>query len=115
RFALAKPPPPPVPPIVDGAGDQLLSGPGLAEDEDGRIRRRHHLDLPQDMTQRRALADDMLESVLRRNLRSSLAPPGAGGGLLNASDGCVRRAPEMIRQSRCVHGFLRSHYFRVLG
>jgi hypothetical protein len=77
-----------VTPIVDGTGHQLLSGPGLAEDEDGRIRRSHDLDVPQDTTQRRALADDVLESVLRRNLRSD---------------------------PRCVHRFLRSHFFGLLG
>src|SRR4029077_5565024 len=33
--------------VVDRAGNQLLSRPGLAEDEDGRVSRRHDLDLLQ--------------------------------------------------------------------
>src|SRR5262249_23261373 len=50
-------------PRMDGARDQLLSGAGLAEDEDRGVRRRHQLDLLEGVRQRPALPDDLLEVV----------------------------------------------------
>ena len=44
--------------VVNRAGNQLLSRSGLAEDEDGRVSRRHDLDLLQRLAKTRAVADD---------------------------------------------------------
>src|SRR5262249_5635051 len=38
--------------IVDGAGDQFLSRAGLAQEEHGRVGRRHDLDLVEDVSER---------------------------------------------------------------
>jgi hypothetical protein len=54
--------------IVNGAGQQLLAGPGLAEDEHRRVRRRHELDLLQHLLQRGAVSDDLFEVVLGPDL-----------------------------------------------
>src|SRR5262249_36979602 len=53
--------------IVDSAGNQFLAGSGFAVDENGGIRRGYGLDLGQDASQRRALADDLLEIALITN------------------------------------------------
>src|SRR5262249_9408194 len=45
--------------IVDGAGNQFLSRAGLAQEEDGRVGRRHDLDLVEDVSERRTVADDV--------------------------------------------------------
>src|SRR6266403_5419531 len=44
--------------VVNCARNQLLPGSGLPEDENGRVRRRHDLDLLQHLAKTRALADD---------------------------------------------------------
>ena len=46
---------------MNGVGDQLLAGPRLADDEDGRGRRRRDLDALQHGPHRRRAADDVLE------------------------------------------------------
>src|SRR6266850_2987841 len=54
--------------VVNGAGDQLLAGSGLAEDEHAGIRRRHLLDLAERGAQGRARPDELLERMLAANL-----------------------------------------------
>ena len=48
---------------MDRARDQLLSGAGLAQDQDGGIGRRHQIDLLERVPERAALPDDLLEVV----------------------------------------------------
>jgi hypothetical protein len=50
---------------VDRPGDELLSRPGLAQEQDRRVGRRDLLDLKQNAPQRRALPDDVLEPLAR--------------------------------------------------
>jgi hypothetical protein len=45
------------------AGDQLLARAALAEDEDGRVGRRHQGDLAGDRLERRAPADELSEGI----------------------------------------------------
>src|SRR5881409_3350867 len=47
--------------VVDSAGDQFLPGAGLAEDEHGRVVRCDGLHLPERISEKGALADDLLE------------------------------------------------------
>ena len=54
--------------VVDGASHQLLAGPGLAEEEHCRIRRRDHLHLLERSAQRTAVADDLLEAAVGADL-----------------------------------------------
>src|SRR5262249_12675168 len=50
--------------IVDGASNQFLSRAGLAQEEGGRVGRRHDLDLVEDVSERRTLTDHALSSIL---------------------------------------------------
>ena len=50
--------------VVHGARDQLLAGAGFTVDQDGRIGRRHDFDLPQNVPESFAAADDLLEIQL---------------------------------------------------
>jgi hypothetical protein len=54
--------------IVDGAGSQLLSRAGLAQEEDRRVSGRHDLDLLEDVSERGAVPDDV-PSLLDRSPR----------------------------------------------
>ena len=54
--------------VVDRARDQFLAGARLALDQHRRVGRRDDLDLLQHLPERRALADDLVEVVLRANL-----------------------------------------------
>src|SRR5262249_34132441 len=58
---------PPCAAVVDGAGNQLLSRPGLAENEDGRVSRGHDLDLLQRLAKTPAVADDRTGDALDCN------------------------------------------------
>ena len=54
--------------VVQGAGDQLLAGAGLAADEHGGVGGGDGLDLLEDPAQGGALADDLAEVVLGADL-----------------------------------------------
>ena len=54
-------PPRPSSTLVDLFGEQLLTSAGLSGDQHRRIRRRHVVDLLQDVTERTASADDAAE------------------------------------------------------
>src|SRR5262249_46625043 len=54
--------------VMDGPGNQLLAGPGFAEDQNGRVRRRDHFCLLEDACERAALADNLLERMLGADL-----------------------------------------------
>ncbi len=49
---------------VDGLGNKLLAGAGLARDEDGAVRAAHGLDQPEHVQHRRAPADDAGKALL---------------------------------------------------
>ena len=51
--------------IVNRARDQLLAGPGLAEEQDGAVGPRHGLDSFQDLQQRRTRADNVPELLAK--------------------------------------------------
>ena len=55
---------PPTAPFVDGAGDEFLPRPCLAEKQDGGVTRGDHLDESQHLPQRRALTHDPGETIL---------------------------------------------------
>ena len=98
-------------PPVHLAGDQLLARAALAEDEDGRVGRRHQVDLPGDRLQRRAAADQLAEGpgprhllaqvlVLQleppRQLLDPLERPGGGDG----GGGVVGDGPQPVHAVR---------------
>src|SRR5262245_25099500 len=58
--------------VVNGSGDQLFAGAGLSLDQHSGIRRRNAFDLLKDGLQRRAGADNLLESALRAILVTGL-------------------------------------------
>src|SRR5262249_12759087 len=57
---------------VNRARDQLLAGPGLALDQDGRVERRHARDELVDLDHLVRLADQALEAVARAELLAIL-------------------------------------------
>ena len=59
--------------VVDGAGDELLPGPSLAENENRRGRGSDGLYLAQDALQERVPADDLFEVVLGADLAFEVA------------------------------------------
>jgi len=80
--------------LVDRAGDQLLAGAGLAPHEDGRVGRRHGLDVLEDLREPAALADDLAEVVVELALQVALL---AGQLVLQPLDLEVR---ERVRDRR---------------
>jgi len=44
---------------VDGAGNEFFSRAGLAQEENGRVGRRHDPDLVEDVSERHTIADDV--------------------------------------------------------
>jgi len=54
--------------VVQGPGDELLPGAGLAPDEDRRVARRHAGHLVEQSAQRRSAAHDLLDIVLAAKL-----------------------------------------------
>jgi hypothetical protein len=57
---------------MDSAGQEFLASAGLAMQEHGRASGRHNGNLVQHFAQRGTLADDVLEIVLRANLRLTI-------------------------------------------
>ena len=60
---------------VNRAGDEFLARAGLALDEDGRVSRCDHLDLPPRDLSAGATADDILEAVPDVGLASEIELP----------------------------------------
>ena len=56
--------------VVNGPGDQLLAGAGLALNQHGAVHRRDQLEALEDLLHRRALADHVVEPVAIAKLRA---------------------------------------------
>jgi len=52
--------------LVDFAGDQFLAGARFAQDQHGSIRGRHQVNLPLQLLEARALADDVAQALASR-------------------------------------------------
>ena len=91
---------------VDGVGDQLLAGAGLAAQQHRRVRRRHLLHLLEHLAQRRRVADDLAEVELAVHLLREVA--GVLLELLDCRRALSRRSVEALDR-------LREHALHFLG
>ena len=89
---------------VDGAGDQLLAGAGLAGDQHGGVGGRHAADVVEHGQQRRTLADDLLEVVDRLDLFLQVEVLLLEPGLFLLREHAVGDVHNPARPARCRQG-----------